>query len=194
MKRAVLIFLIVLANLTWAQVTVDSLNVTPSTFQKRTSANYSFTQNDTVSLNILNSIGQTILNIKTDVILNSGFYQDSIIMDAFPDGMYFVHLKLGKRKTIVKKIIKTAFAGVNELGLFTEAKIYPNPVSSILNIKIEKHVGSGTEIEIANVFGQIVLKLSYLNEIDISLLAPGYYTLKIIDSNKQQFHSKFSKE
>ena len=100
--------LILLMNLVHAQTPIDSLNVTPNPFQKRTCAVYSFSQNDTVSLIIYNNIGQTILNPKSDVISGSGYYQDSLIMDSYPDGIYFTHLKLGKRKTIVKKIIKTS--------------------------------------------------------------------------------------
>jgi hypothetical protein len=105
--KKVFLILSAITSLIQAQTPVDSLRVTPSTFQKRTCAFYSFSQNDTVSLTVYNTLAQIILNPKSNNVMASGYYQDSLIMDAFPNGMYFVVLKLGHRKTINKKIIKT---------------------------------------------------------------------------------------
>lgn len=273
MKKLLLIIFI-FSGLLRAQTPVDSLNVAPNPFQKRTCAFYSFSQNDTVSLLIYDNIGQNILSIKTDIILTSGYYQDSIIMDTYPNGIYFTHLKLGKRKTIVEKIIKTTctsplsvFAsnsaiscsgacdatatvtasgnapysytwsptgantaiinnicagtytidaidfngcvgstalivlnpsnpcvGVEEYFFRNEVSIYPNPVKETLFIKTEKCLGRNLEIEIVNVIGQIVLRSKPSKEVDVSNLPKGYYTLKIVNANKDEFHSKFIKE
>jgi len=84
--------------------------------------------------------------------------------------------------------------GIKELNLDKSIRIYPNPVSNKLHIESEQYFESGTEIEITNTLGQTVLKLNYTNEIDVSSLSQGYYTLQIISPDKRQFHSKFLKE
>lgn len=157
-----------------AQIANDSLNVTPNPFQKRTCAFYSFSQNDTVSLTIYNYIGQNILSIKTDVVLISGFYQDSIIMDAYLDGIYFAHLKLGKRKTIVKKIIKTSCT--TPLGL-----VASNSAISCIgacDATATVYVASGGTPPYNYTWTP-----TSANTNTISNACPGYYTITVVDSN-----------
>lgn len=79
-------------------------------------------------------------------------------------------------------------------SLSTKVNIYPNPVSSILNIESEKYFEPGTQIEITNTLGQTVLKLQHKNEIDVSQLSKGYYILKMINPENQQFNSRFIKD
>ncbi|HWY12567.1 MAG TPA: T9SS type A sorting domain-containing protein [Bacteroidia bacterium] len=71
--------------------------------------------------------------------------------------------------------------------------VFPNPVSSTLFISTEQSFEPETEIEITNTLGQTVLKSIYKNEIDVSQLSSGCFVLKIITSDKKQFHSKFIK-
>lgn len=196
MKRIVYILftLFSLVNLIRAQAPIDSLNVNPNPFQKRTSATYYISQTDTVSLFIYNVIGQNILNIKTKVLMSPGFYQDSIIMDAFSDGIYFAVLKVSIGNTVSKKIIKDAFAGIKEFSEGQRMKVYPNPVSINLYISSEQIFDREAEIEITNTLGEAVLNVRCANEINVSQLAQGCYTLKITTSDKQQYHSKFIKE
>jgi sugar lactone lactonase YvrE len=86
-------------------------------------------------------------------------------------------------------------AGINESSKTENViKIYPNPVCNILHLSGEKNFEPTTQIEITNALGQVVLKSLFKSEIDVSQLSNGYYILKIINSNNQQFHSKFIKE
>jgi hypothetical protein len=84
--------------------------------------------------------------------------------------------------------------GVDELMQNNNIRLFPNPVSNKLYISSDVPFENATEIEIINTLGQTVLKLNYTNEIDVSTLSQGYYTLKIISPDKRQFHSKFLKE
>ena len=84
--------------------------------------------------------------------------------------------------------------GIEEYFSSNKISVYPNPVSSVLNIKTEEHFRSTTKIEITNVIGQIILILNYSNEIDVSHLDKGYYSLRITNSDNEQFHSKFIKQ
>jgi hypothetical protein len=172
----------------------DSLQVTPNPFQKRTLINYSFTQNDTITLLVYNSVGQAVITILTNSVMPSGNYQDSLIMDSYPDGIYFVLLKLGHRKSLTKKIVKTSTAGIKEMNDDKNLKAYPNPVSIIVHIISEQTDFEHSEILITNALGQPVLKLPYSNTIDVSALSPGLYILKLTNQDRQVYFSKFVKE
>lgn len=196
MKQIFFIFIIsfVFANLVHAQTPVDSLNVTPNPFQKRTCAFYSFQNNDSISLTVYNTIGQIILSPKTNSLMSSGFYQDSLIMDAFPDGVYFAVLKIGKVNTINKKIIKSAMAGIAQITLSFSLVIFPNPVANTLWIATEQADFTNSEIEITNYIGQPILKLPFSNSVDISRLSQGHYILKLKTEIGNEYNSKFIKQ
>lgn len=72
--------------------------------------------------------------------------------------------------------------------------LFPNPASNTLFISSETNEFENSETEITNCLGQIVLKLPYKNEIDVSQLSSGCYVLKITTAEKKQFYSKFLKE
>lgn len=85
--------------------------------------------------------------------------------------------------------------GVNENSLSSNhVQIYPNPVSKSIYIETRKADFKNSEIEIVDHLGQLVLKLPFNNEVDVSKLASGYYNLKITDQNKAFYYSKFIKE
>lgn len=71
-------------------------------------------------------------------------------------------------------------AGVDDYKTQGSLKIYPNPVQNLLHIKTSTNFNS---ITIYNSIGQGVLFSSAKNEIDISNLAKGVYTLKIDGKN-----------
>jgi hypothetical protein len=100
--------------------------------------------------------------------------------------------------TGTKSIVVSPCSGIIEYYLENPIKLFPNPVSNILFISTEQHFEAGTEIEISNTLGQTVLKLNYSSaaggEIDVSSLSQGYYTIKIINPDKQKFYSRFIKE
>jgi len=173
--------------------TGDSLSVTVNPFQKRTLVKYSFTQTDTVSLLIYNLTGQTSLVLKNDVIMASGYYQDSIIMDAFSDGIYFMTLKLGTRKLLKTKLIKTAYAGIEEFYSDTDASLYPIPSSDVLNIKL-KDKSTVREIEIFNASGSVVMKSPFTETLNLESLPDGIYFLNINTKNNQSITKRFIKQ
>ncbi len=85
--------------------------------------------------------------------------------------------------------------GIKEVNnLISNLNVYPNPVSNTLFISPKQDEFKNSEIEITNALGQIVLKLPYSNEIDVSKLAQGFYNLKISEPGEQFYYSKFIKE
>ena len=76
-------------------------------------------------------------------------------------------------------------------------RLYPNPVTSVLNIKTSK-LNSGTTIKIADIFGKTVLSQqlnSSESQIDVSKLAGGTYLLIVINKEGIVINtSKFVKQ
>ncbi|MGZ3749762.1 MAG: T9SS type A sorting domain-containing protein [Mucilaginibacter sp.] len=71
--------------------------------------------------------------------------------------------------------------------------IYPNPASNTLNIVSKRGDFTGNELEILNSIGQVVIKAQLQSSIDISNLATGIYTLRIVSAEKV-LCTKFSKQ
>ena len=74
-----------------------------------------------------------------------------------------------------------------------EAKIYPNPTNSIVNISGENIVN----VEVVNIMGQVVMsKLCDTDEtsIDISNLNSGVYLIKMITKDGKEFAERIVKE
>lgn len=91
-----------------------------------------------------------------------------------------------------------AFLGqlsVDKRALLTKVKVYPNPVSSILNIKNDDNMEI-TSLKITNILGQIIYSQSNANNqkaIDVTNFNYGVYILSIAsDDLVQQF--KFYKQ
>lgn len=179
------------------QTLIDSLSINPNPFQNRTSLTYSFINNDTVSINIYDVIGNIIFSPITNSVMPSGVYQDSLIMDSYADGIYFVQLKLSHRKTIIRKIAKSNTAGIsiNATNL-KDLKAYPNPIKDKLNIEFTIRETENIKLKLYSSQSQLVYsiyKLKTKQEIDLSFLANGIYYLKV-ENNSEQKVFKIIKE
>jgi hypothetical protein len=71
---------------------------------------------------------------------------------------------------------------------------YPNPSSGVLNLTIIDNKFAGLEMEIVNSLGQVILKQTFSNSIDISRFTQGLYTIKVLSSDQSVYYSKFIKE
>ncbi len=84
--------------------------------------------------------------------------------------------------------------GLNELDKNMILNIYPNPTSNTLNIINEENTFENSTLEITNYLGQIVIHQPYSHEVDVSKLPAGIYTMKINNSDRDIFYSKFIKQ
>ena len=111
----------------------------------------------------------------------SGAYQDSLIMDSYPAGVYFVQLKLGNRKSKIVKAIKQNPNQINEWTNDNQVTIYPNPFNTQLNIEFNSSQKI-SKINVYNSLGQIVCsvdEIEQLQKINLEHLKKGIYILKI---------------
>lgn len=99
-------------------------------------------------------------------------------------------------KTIVRSWAYTARGvGIKKLGNNKiTIHIYPNPSSTLISFSEQNIEFKDSQVEITNYLTQTVLKAEFKNQIDISKLASGIYTLKIVTKDNQSYYSKFVKE
>ena len=74
-----------------------------------------------------------------------------------------------------------------------ELSIYPNPVSLTLTILDKQNQFRNTNVSIINYLGQIILSIPFSNQIDVSNLLNGVYTIQIKTVNGELYNSKFVK-
>ncbi len=84
--------------------------------------------------------------------------------------------------------------GIKESEKENMISVYPMPTSNILNISINKNGLKKLNIEIINSIGQTVLKTEFKNQIDVSELTSGFYTLLLKDNSGSMITKKFVKE
>lgn len=84
--------------------------------------------------------------------------------------------------------------GIEESENDNMVSIYPIPTSNTLNILVYKNGLKNQQIEIVNLLGQTVLKTEFKNQIDVSELPSGFYTLLLKDNSGSIITKKFVKE
>ena len=144
-----------------------------------TTGNYYTPSN--VSLN--NQTGE--LNFSKDSI---GLYAFSYKIEEWGKSFGTVYLKSSNIYDFTLNI--TTEVGIKKYSFSDEINIYPNPASSIINIKDDFYC---LAITIQNTIGQIVISTPFVNQIDVSNLNSGVYILSLMDNVKTK-KIKFIKE
>lgn len=88
---------------------------------------------------------------------------------------------------------QSIYAGIEEYTN-KKIKVFPNPVSNILKIENKQNNFQNSQLEIINSLGQTVLKTEFKNQIDVSELASGFYTLLLKDNTGSVITKKIIKE
>lgn len=169
----------------------DSLHVSPNPFATRTLADYSFSANDTVSLEVYNRWGMLILSVVNNSVMPAGSYKDSIIMDAFPDDIYVVLLKLGHRKKILKTISKSMTTAIKSNNSLSLLKVYPNPFTDKIIVEAAFDKNITMYMSLTDTWGKELFRSDITNiyeEINLNFLPAGFFFLKITgDSGEHIF-------
>ena len=88
----------------------------------------------------------------------------------------------------------SCFSLIKDQDLGKIISISPNPSLGFINISIHQNNFQNPKLEIINYLGQTVLKTEFKNQIDVSELASGFYTLLIKDNSGTVLIKKFVKE
>lgn len=86
------------------------------------------------------------------------------------------------------------FAGIDPITEKGSLLFYPNPTSNNLFFESDENNLRNSKIEITNYLGQTVLRSEFKNQIDVSELASGFYTLLLKDNSGSVITKKFVKE
>lgn len=85
-------------------------------------------------------------------------------------------------------------SGAPEWAKARDIMLYPNPAAFSITIIDEQQEFKGSIIEIDNSIGQPVLQMSFQEEIPLSALQDGFYTVSIRCANGAFYHSRFIKQ
>ena len=97
-------------------------------------------------------------------------------------------------KILIDNVITSITAtslGSSDIDVFetTDIKVYPNPVTDILNVKSNSEI---IAMDVVNMLGQVVIKqFGRSNSLNVSTLSPGLYILKTKNENSSESIKRF---
>jgi Secretion system C-terminal sorting domain len=165
----------------------QTLVVNPNPFVNRTLVSYTISAGDTATMNVTDATGRVSLTLYSNHFFASGAYQDSINMDGFPAGIYYLSLKFKNGNAKVLKMVKTGVLGISEFENKSWIHVYPNPVRD--KIFLESAFIELFRIKIYSPFGEMLSEINVnepLNEIDFTRFDRGIYFLLISNQKKQK--------
>ena len=90
---------------------------------------------------------------------------------------------------------KTQTTGINEVASASTVKVFPNPVSSVIQFEIAKSNTTATEITINDVTGHLIHQGSFegssLMQINTAAFSPAMYFYKVVQNNRTVQSGKF---
>ena len=126
-------------------------------------------------------------NIGFDAVNNSKQYLfinvDGVWRNSMIDGALMMRPVFGAPKLI----------GVNEKLAEKQLKISPNPFSHSLSIELLQSEFNPQKISFYDLAGRLLHRMPFAQTVDASFLKPGFYMLRIEDSDKQVITSKILK-
>lgn len=168
---------------TFSQTTDNSLTIFPNPFADSTNIHFNIVQSDTITLQIFNTMGQTVKTLFQSTILPSGSYNVKLLGDSLAVGIYIIRLEIGKTKRIVKKFVRMdIISGITDDKTADKILIFPNPTNDYITIPVD---GNKTII-VADMNGKIVKSFTTNQQvISLSAIAKGQYLITILtDKNK----------
>jgi len=90
-----------------------------------------------------------------------------------------------------KAYYTTSMAGIEDFSIIKGLNIFPNPANTSLHVSFDLASGNNAKLELVNLTGQVVYtnelqanSTTFNNDINVSKLAKGIYTLRIISSGE----------
>ncbi len=141
---------------------------------------------DTVSILAYNVLGEVVVNILTDSVLEQDSFLISTTIDTLPTSSYFICTSINNNKCIMNRLIKIDDIIINIVDKETRKScqiLYPNPFHHILKIHDEFIIDY---IEIYNSEGKLMKQINNLqeNSINTSEYPSGIYVIKIKANNE----------
>jgi hypothetical protein len=159
------------------------LTIYPNPFSLTTTIAYSISTTDTVTLEVIDMLGQIKEKLINDSVVNIGTYTIGYHPTNLSAGIYFISLITKHGATITKKIIYQGSASTiqsisnqNSIHL-----IYPNPANKIITVNYE----GVKRIEIIDFNGRIIKTISTPDKsVSIEEIKVGEYFITVYFENK----------
>lgn len=174
------IVFIITSRILFSQTAINTtININPNPFARHTLASYTLTTHDTISIYIMNSLGQNVLTVRQSYPVNAGSYQDSLFMDAFPNGIYFLQFTSGRGLRGASKLIKSGTVSITTISLDDGLSVYPNPFHDKLTVNTFD--AQELQLTLLTVLGQTIYTgtTRQKNEFDFGFLPAGLYYLHL---------------
>ena len=197
-KYILLLVLFFASTFIQAQIITDSLYLLPNPICNQLTIHYNLTNNDTVSLNVFDVLGQNVHTFFSNRLKGAAYYTIQYNADSLKPGVYLLRLDYGLNNSKVERFIKECDANfIDTVTVSDKLNIYPNPVQS--KITIESSGTATKQIEIADLNGKVLEKINseIQNEtmsMDLSKLISGFYFISIQLSDGKVHVQKFFKD
>jgi hypothetical protein len=166
----------------WSQ----TISASPNPFPIRTVLSYTVPVQDTITIEVLNALGESKLTLYSQKPLSPGVYQDTLKLDQQPEGIYFLYYRRKAGGQQILKMVKTGSVGLEDNGGASLMTVYPNPLSaaSVLYIKLGQHGNSGEGvISLFDLEGKKLMteeiKAAVVHEMNLSVYPAGVYFLQL---------------
>ena len=165
----------------------DSLYVSPNPFDTLTIIHFDIVQNDSITLEVFNMLGDNVRTFFQNTALPAGSYSINFHTGTLPNGFYLVSLKINSSKTLIKKVLKTS-VGINE-NEYNKVKtsFYPNPTTGLLTIPFDFL----KTIIVTDMKGLILKNIKTRStELSISELENGTYIVTLLSDKELIFSTQ----
>jgi hypothetical protein len=168
----------------------QTLSVSPNPFSQSATIQFSLSSPDTVTLVVLNAVGQQIQTVFMDTVLSSRSYSVLLHGDSLANGVYYIKMRHGSASNAVKAIKQSETTSISEVPGMDSLTMYPNPVKD--NIILSKTTAT-MKISVSDIAGKEWLVTVHQNEVDVSMLPSGVYFLHV-QNGRSVVVNKFVKE
>lgn len=171
----------------FSNLSSQTLSVNPNPVYQSALASFTIANADSICLLVVDITGKIILTPRPTSFLSPGIYQDSIILDNYPPGIYYVSLKIKSGGSQNTKLVKTGPVGIEQFSQSSELNIYPNPFNDEITFQLDLANFQNQAFTIQNSFGQIVYNGEILNNIEkitMSALPSGIYFVQLKSKSK----------
>lgn len=187
-KLIFLVFILISVLSTLKSQTLDTLIFYPTPVSDTLFIEFTTTQMDTGTLNILSLTGANDVTIFKDSILNAGTHNLKVFVKNWPTNLYIGKLRFNYGDSMVFIIIKSgSITGSQIINQTKTSLLYPSPSNGILYVK----GGKLNEISVFNTLGKLIYQqLNISTNIDLTFLPNGIYFIYYEDKNNKYNYQK----
>jgi len=175
--KFVLSLIIIIATQT---IKAQLLSVYPNPFSQIATIQFTITVSDTVSLVLIDILGQQVKTIQSDTLLQASNYSYSLNGDSLANGVYFIKLKSGTTSKTTRVTKQSSLSSNTDIVDINSTPLYPNPTKN--KIFIPQFL-CNSDITVIDISGKEMSITLQQNQIDLSDIPIGFYWIKFLNNS-----------